>query len=77
MTAAQAQTAARVAELNEQCRKYNVQTRDRFESDEDFLKYAEGMRELLFPNISAARNAVTKPYDGGGRRDFGGQESFI
>jgi hypothetical protein len=74
-----AEIAARVAELNERCRKYHVQTRDRFESDEDFLKYAEGMLPLLFPNTEAARNAGMKPYDGsqGGRRGFGGQESFI
>ncbi|KAK4100316.1 hypothetical protein N658DRAFT_487033 [Parathielavia hyrcaniae] len=82
--AADPRVAARVAELNERCRLYNVRTRDRFASDQEFLDYAEGMLPLLYPVTSGRPKApATKPYhdgsgDGGGRGPrFGGHESFI
>ncbi|KAK4142419.1 uncharacterized protein C8A04DRAFT_30048, partial [Dichotomopilus funicola] len=41
----------RVAELHSRCVLYNVAGRDRFNSDAEFLQYAESMLELLYPDI--------------------------
>ncbi|KAK4125556.1 hypothetical protein N657DRAFT_678656 [Parathielavia appendiculata] len=86
-TASDPRVAARVAELNERCSRYSVQTRDRFNSDQEFLDYAEGMLPLLYPNTGGGRYAPAKLYHdgsgGGGRRTgpsasiFGGQDSYI
>ncbi|KAK4157318.1 hypothetical protein C8A00DRAFT_29744 [Chaetomidium leptoderma] len=78
--AADPRVAARVAELDAQCRRYNVQTRDRFPSDAAFLAYAEPMTGLLFPNGGGARSraaaAGPNPYQGSGssssQSGFGG-----
>ncbi|KAK3293996.1 uncharacterized protein B0H64DRAFT_374839 [Chaetomium fimeti] len=74
--------AARVAELNAQCVRYNVATRDRFDSDAAFLAHAEPMAELLFPNLGGGGSGsggggggVAYPPAGLGPR-FGGFDSF-
>jgi hypothetical protein len=62
-----AQRAARVAELNERCRRFNhLQTRDRFDSDEAFLAYAEPMEALLYPRGGRAQNVNAGARAGGG-----------
>lgn len=82
--------AARVAQLDERCALYHVQTRDRFGSDAAFLAYAEGMLELLYPRMRAAPAlppAAPGPRGGGhggggglggfGGGGFGEPEGFV
>ncbi|KAK4041946.1 hypothetical protein C8A01DRAFT_34057 [Parachaetomium inaequale] len=67
--------AARVAELNMRCSRYNVPTRDRFDTDAEFLTHAEGMLPLLYPKLGGGGGgAPPAPAPGPAR---GGYDSFI
>ncbi|KAL1841988.1 hypothetical protein VTJ49DRAFT_6231 [Mycothermus thermophilus] len=52
------QIRERVQELDERCRRFNVKTRDKFRTHKAFLEYAEGMRDLLFPEQAPRMAAV-------------------
>ncbi len=72
--------AARVAELDGRCRRYNLRTRDQFNSDAEFLAYAEPMLPLLYPNMGAgaSRPPASGPQGGGGPSGGGGGfESYM
>ena len=64
--------ASRVAQLNERCELYHVQTRDRFDSDAAFLAYAEGMLELLYPRMRAPQPPAAPSPRGEGKGGYGG-----
>ncbi|KAK3905565.1 hypothetical protein C8A05DRAFT_30630 [Staphylotrichum tortipilum] len=70
--------AARVAELGARCRQYNLQTRAQFNSDTEFLGYAESMLPLLYPYSGAGHNgpAASGSQGGGGGASGGGNGGF-
>ncbi|KAL2266962.1 hypothetical protein VTJ83DRAFT_4239 [Remersonia thermophila] len=52
----------RVQELDARCRRFHVKTRDKFRTHKAFLEYAEGMRDLLFPEqASPLAGAAARP----------------